>query len=73
MNPQRNFTCPSFPLNASNYSFGTSLLFCLDDVKIEIGPDGAFVRTAAEWKNWVKRGSPQFPPEKDRYHLYVAG
>lgn len=39
----------------------------------EIGLDGAFVRTAAEWKNWVKKGSPQFPPEKDRYHLYVAG
>ena len=40
---------------------------------IEVAPDGAFVRIDAMWRNFVKGDSPQFPTEKDRYHLYVAG
>jgi glutathionyl-hydroquinone reductase len=40
----------------------------------EIAIDGAFVRTDAKWREWVRKdGSSRFPPARDRYHLYVAG
>ena len=35
--------------------------------------DGTFMRSDSVWRSWVKKDSPTFPPEKDRYHLYVAG
>ena len=38
-----------------------------------MGSDGSFKRTDAVWRNWVKKDSLTFQPEKDRYHLYVAG
>jgi len=39
----------------------------------EMSPDGAFKRVDAAWRNKISNepGS-MFPPEKDRYHLYVA-
>ncbi|KAL7492818.1 hypothetical protein ACHAWT_007920 [Skeletonema menzelii] len=39
----------------------------------ELSSDGAFKRTDAAWRNTIsnEHGS-KFPPEKDRYHLYVA-
>ncbi|KAL7474840.1 hypothetical protein ACHAW6_000791 [Cyclotella cf. meneghiniana] len=39
----------------------------------EMGEDGSFKRRDASWRNWVSRADDaKFPPEKDRYHLYVA-
>ena len=40
---------------------------------LELSSDGAFKRTDAAWRNTIsnEHGS-KFPPEKDRYHLYVA-
>eukprot|EP01127_Copromyxa_protea_P022795 TRINITY_DN835_c0_g1_i2.p1 TRINITY_DN835_c0_g1~~TRINITY_DN835_c0_g1_i2.p1 ORF type:complete len:258 (+),score=35.81 TRINITY_DN835_c0_g1_i2:48-776(+) len=37
----------------------------------EINKTGAFVRTSAAFRNWIKEGS-EFPPEADRYHLYIS-
>eukprot|EP00668_Euglena_longa_P038219 GGOE01049210.1.p1 GENE.GGOE01049210.1~~GGOE01049210.1.p1 ORF type:complete len:349 (-),score=106.64 GGOE01049210.1:176-1195(-) len=33
---------------------------------------GAFIRTASVWRNWIKAGDQRFPPEANRYHLYVS-
>uniref|UniRef100_A0A0G4FZX5 GST C-terminal domain-containing protein n=1 Tax=Chromera velia CCMP2878 TaxID=1169474 RepID=A0A0G4FZX5_9ALVE len=38
----------------------------------ELGDDGAFVRTAAGFREWISDSHPSFKPEKDRYHLYVS-
>ena len=39
----------------------------------EMAKDGAFKRKDAAWRNWISRDADaRFPPEKDRYHLYVA-
>lgn len=39
----------------------------------ETSPDGAFKRTDAAWRNTIsKEPGSKFPPENDRYHLYVA-
>jgi len=39
----------------------------------ELGEDGSFKRTDSAWRNWISREEgAQFPPENDRYHLYVA-
>jgi putative glutathione S-transferase len=32
---------------------------------------GAFKRPASAFRNFVQAGG-QFPPEKDRYHLYIS-
>lgn len=38
----------------------------------EISADGQFARKDAVWRNWVKEGDSQFPPEANRYHLYIS-
>lgn len=39
----------------------------------EMGDDGSFKRAESVWRNRVSReNGSKFPPEKDRYHLYVA-
>lgn len=38
----------------------------------EMAVDGAFKRTEAGFRNWVEKGSKDFPPEADRYHLYIS-
>eukprot|EP00659_Diplonema_papillatum_P011167 gene11167-17171_t len=38
----------------------------------ELSDDGAFKRTASIWRKWIKKGSDEYPPEKNRYHLYVS-
>jgi len=38
----------------------------------EIGADGHFARKEAAWRSWIKVGDSQFPPEGNRYHLYVS-
>ncbi len=39
----------------------------------ELGDDGSFKREDAAWRNWISREpGVKFPPEKDRYHLFVA-
>ena len=38
-----------------------------------MGNDGSFKRTDSAWRNWISRDEgAKFPPENDRYHLYVA-
>ncbi|KAF8483816.1 glutathione S-transferase [Russula ochroleuca] len=44
----------------------------LSDIsKSRTDPQGAFKRAASSFRNFVQPGG-QFPPEKDRYHLYVS-
>jgi len=39
----------------------------------EQSSEGAFVRQPDAFRRWVKAdGSPEYPPEKGRYHLYVS-
>ena len=39
----------------------------------ELDDHGAFERKDAAWRHWISREEgAQFPPEKDRYHLFVA-
>mmetsp|Transcript_2979 Transcript_2979/g.5029 ORF Transcript_2979/g.5029 Transcript_2979/m.5029 type:complete len:344 (+) Transcript_2979:166-1197(+) len=39
----------------------------------EVSKNGAFVRTDATFRNWIKAdGSTEFAPEKGRYHLVVC-
>lgn len=39
----------------------------------EMGSKGEFKRKDAVWRNWISsEPGAKFPPEKDRYHLYVA-
>eukprot|EP00667_Euglena_gracilis_P013883 EG_transcript_14349 len=33
---------------------------------------GAFIRTPSVWRSWIKAGDARFPPEANRYHLYVS-
>lgn len=33
---------------------------------------GEFVRGVSTARNWIQPGDGPYPPEKDRYHLYVA-
>ena len=36
-------------------------------------PKGEFVRATSSFRDWIKAdGSSEFPPEADRYHLYVS-
>lgn len=38
-----------------------------------MGDDGSFKRKDAAWRNWISRDpDAKFPPEADRYQLYVA-
>ena len=39
---------------------------------LNITKKGAFKRDVSHFRNWVSKESPDFPPAKDRYHLYVA-
>eukprot|EP01059_Diplonema_ambulator_P003685 TRINITY_DN133_c0_g1_i2.p1 TRINITY_DN133_c0_g1~~TRINITY_DN133_c0_g1_i2.p1 ORF type:complete len:343 (+),score=133.40 TRINITY_DN133_c0_g1_i2:82-1110(+) len=39
----------------------------LDELK-----GGAFKRTASAFRNWIKKGSTEFPPVAGRYHLYAS-
>jgi glutathionyl-hydroquinone reductase len=34
-------------------------------------PDGEFRRKDSSFRNWISSSGP-FPPEKDRYHLFVS-
>lgn len=37
------------------------------------GKDGSFKRQQSQFRNWIEnKPGAQFPPEKDRYHLYVS-
>lgn len=39
----------------------------------EMGEDGSFKRKDSVWRNWIStEEGAAFPPEKDRYHLFVA-
>jgi putative glutathione S-transferase len=38
----------------------------------EQSADGAFVRQQDAFRQWVRAGSREFPPEAGRYHLYVS-
>lgn len=39
----------------------------------ELGKDGDFKRRDAAWRNWISTDDgAEFPPEADRYHLFVA-
>lgn len=40
-------------------------------VAASIDKTGAFVRKDSIFRNWIKKGT-EFPPEKDRYHLYIS-
>jgi glutathionyl-hydroquinone reductase len=42
-----------------------------DITKIPTDAQGAFKRPASSFRNFIQAGG-QFPPEKDRYHLYVS-
>ncbi|KAH9050926.1 glutathione S-transferase [Lactarius deliciosus] len=42
-----------------------------DIAKSTTEADGSFKRAASSFRNFVQAGG-QFPPEKDRYHLYVS-
>ncbi|KAI0261242.1 glutathione S-transferase [Gloeopeniophorella convolvens] len=42
-----------------------------DISKMRTQPDGSFNRPASSFRNFIQPGG-QFPPEKDRYHLYVS-
>jgi putative glutathione S-transferase len=42
-----------------------------DITKMTTSADGAFKRAASSFRNVIEKGG-QFPPEKDRYHLYVS-
>ena len=35
-------------------------------------PKGEFVRQTSQFRNWIARDSSEFPPEANRYHLYVS-
>lgn len=36
------------------------------------GQNGEFKRQQSAFRNFISRDSQEFPPEKDRYHLYVS-
>lgn len=39
----------------------------------EVTPDGELKRVEAAWRNWISsEEDAQFPPETDRYHLFVS-
>eukprot|EP00968_Pinguiococcus_pyrenoidosus_P001725 scaffold79_cov259-Pinguiococcus_pyrenoidosus.AAC.4 len=38
----------------------------------ESSKDGAFQRVDAVHRNVIEPGSDTYPPEKDRYHLYIS-
>jgi len=42
-----------------------------DVTKIPVDPDGTFKRPASSFRNFIQAGG-KFPPERDRYHLYVS-
>ncbi|KAI0050359.1 glutathione S-transferase [Auriscalpium vulgare] len=42
-----------------------------DISKMKLEQDGSFKRAASSFRNFIKAGG-EFPPEKDRYHLYVS-
>lgn len=57
--------------DVSTWSSHCLLLFYTSH--LETSPGGAFKRTDAAWRNTIsKEPGSTFPPEKDRYHLYVA-
>ena len=39
---------------------------------VEVDTTGAFKRPDATFRNHVKVGDPEFPPEAGRYHLYIS-
>eukprot|EP01112_Ceratiomyxa_fruticulosa_P015436 TRINITY_DN453_c0_g1_i1.p1 TRINITY_DN453_c0_g1~~TRINITY_DN453_c0_g1_i1.p1 ORF type:complete len:323 (+),score=66.31 TRINITY_DN453_c0_g1_i1:338-1306(+) len=38
----------------------------------DVSKDGAFQRKPSSFREFIKVGSDQFPPEPDRYHLYIS-
>lgn len=56
------------------------LTFCAQDKKENgnsitnwASKDGEFKRQSSQFRNFISRESgAEFPPEKDRYHLYVS-
>ncbi|XP_038893698.1 glutathionyl-hydroquinone reductase YqjG isoform X1 [Benincasa hispida] len=58
-----------------NHSFTFPRLCCkmARSALDEMSSTGAFVRTASTFRNLISRDkSSEFPPESDRYHLYVS-
>src|SRR4051794_6570680 len=44
-----------------------------DDILKWAGKDGSFKRQQSQFRNFIEnKPGAQFPPEKDRYHLYVS-
>lgn len=44
-----------------------------DDILNWAGKDGSFKRQQSQFRNWIEnKPGAKFPPEKDRYHLYVS-
>jgi len=43
-----------------------------NDSLAEVDKAGAFKRTDATFRKWVKVGDPEHPPEAGRYHLYIS-
>lgn len=44
-----------------------------DNILNWAGKDGSFKRQQSQFRNWIEnKPDAQFPPEKDRYHLYVS-
>jgi len=38
----------------------------------DTGKDGSFQRKSSVFRNWIAKGSEQYPPEANRYHLYIS-
>lgn len=44
-----------------------------DNILNWAGKDGSFKRQQSQFRNWIEnKPGAEFPPEKDRYHLYVS-
>jgi putative glutathione S-transferase len=42
------------------------------DALAEVDKGGHFKRTDAGFRNWIRKGDSQYPPEAGRYHLYIS-
>ncbi|CAB9527339.1 Glutathionyl-hydroquinone reductase [Seminavis robusta] len=55
------------------HSLTTTRHFAARSALAEVSNSGEFKRVDAAWRNWISSDEgAKFPPEKDRYHLFVA-